>query len=338
MRLSRTLPLLVAALPLTCLAVDTAAAQAAPTARPATAPAAGTVITEPDDSYTPVYDFINAATSTLDMTMYELADATAVKDLVAAADRGVDVRVILDQNREKSNNTEAYNTLTAGGVHVVWADADYAATHQKTITIDDKESLILTANLTSRYYSTGREFGYVDDDQADVAAIEQTFEADFASRSITPDDGDDLVWSPTDSQDQLLGLINGAKTSLDIENEEMAYDTITDALIAAAKRGVDVYVTMTNSYNDYADEFDELTAAGVHVRTYSDSASLYIHAKVISADVGTSTAKIFVGSENFSNASLNENRELGFISTDSSVITTVTDTVISDYKGGTTWS
>lgn len=338
MRFSRTLPVLIAALPLTFAAIDTVPAQAGPVIRPAAAPAADTVITEPDDGYTPVYNFINAATSTLDMTMYELADTTAENDLVAAAGRGVAVRVILDQNREQSNNTDAYDKLTAGGVHVVWADPDYAATHQKTITIDDRESLITTANLTSRYYSTGREFGYVDDDPADVSAIEQTFEADFADKSITPDDGDDLVWSPTDSQSQLLSLINNATTSLDIENEEMAYDTVTNALVAAAKRGVAVYVTMTNSYNDYADEFDELTAAGVHVRTYSESASLYIHAKVIVADEGTSSARAFIGSENFSNASLNENRELGFITTDSTVITPVIDTVISDYEGGTTWS
>jgi len=338
MRLSRTLPLLIAALPLTCAAVDVAPAQASAVVTPAAAPAAGTVITEPDDSYTPIYDFINAATSTLDMTMYELVDTTAENDLVAAAGRGVDVRVVLDQNREQSNNTDAYNKLKAGGVHVVWADPDYAATHQKTITIDGKESLIMTANLTSRYYSTGREFGYVDDDPADVSAIEKTFDADYANTTITPGDGDDLVWSPTDSQNQLLTLINNAKTSLDIENEEMAYDPVTNALIAAAKRGVAVYVTMTNSYDDYADEFDQLTAAGVHVRTYSEDASLYIHAKVIVADQGTTSAQAFIGSENFSNASLNENRELGFITTDSAVITPVINTVISDYEGGTTWS
>jgi hypothetical protein len=32
--------------------------------------------------------------------------------------------------------------------------------------------------------------------------------------SITPSDGDDLVWSPTDAQSRILGVINNATISL----------------------------------------------------------------------------------------------------------------------------
>lgn len=150
------------------------------------ADASGPVITEPADNYQSVYDFINSATTSLDMTMYELVDTTAEQDLANLAAKGVKVRVILDQNREKSSNTSAYNFLSGNGVDVVWADTTYAATHQKTITVDDKTSRILTGNLTSRYYSTTRDFGVVDTDAADVSAIETVFNADFADKSVTP--------------------------------------------------------------------------------------------------------------------------------------------------------
>ena len=54
--------------------------------------------------------------------------------------------------------------------------------------------------------------------------------------------------------------------------------------------------------------FSQLESDGVHVVLYPDTASaLYIHAKVIDVD-GT---KAFIGSENFSTASLDYNRELG---------------------------
>lgn len=303
-------------------------------AAPSAAAASGPLITEPDDGYQSVYDFINSATTSLDMTMYELVDTTAEQDLANMAAKGVKVRVILDQNREKSSNTSAYNFLSDNGVDVEWADTTYAATHQKTITVDDKTSLVLTGNLTSRYYSTTRDFGVVDTDAADVSAIEAVFNADFADKSVTPGDGDDLVWSPTDSQSQLEKVINGATKTLAVENEEMGYAPIVDDLVAAAKRGVDVSVTMTNTDNDYASEFDTLTSGGVHVATYASDASLYIHAKVILADGATG----FIGSENFSNASLNENRELGLITTDSSILSSVGATLQSDYSNATPWS
>src|ERR1700761_8215760 len=56
---------------------------------------------ESDNSVTPVYTFINMATKTLDMTMYEFVDTAAQADLIALAKKGVAVRVILDQNDEK---------------------------------------------------------------------------------------------------------------------------------------------------------------------------------------------------------------------------------------------
>jgi cardiolipin synthase A/B len=315
------------------------AAQPANVVKPATV--TYTLVTEPGDTYTPIYNMINSATSTIDMTMYELTDTTAEQDLANAAARGVTVRVILDQNREKTNNTTAYNFLTGHGVQVHWAWTTYAATHQKTVTIDGTKTAIMSGNLTSQYYSTSRDFAVIENNSYDVAAIEKVFNADFTNTAITPTDGSHLVWSPTDSQAQILPIINNATTSLSIENEEMAYPTVTTALENAAKRGVNVEVTMTNDANDYATEFDALVAAGVHVHTYAYTASLYIHAKVVLADYGTANQILDVGSQNFSNASWNENRELGFITnltSNASLISSVNSTVASDYAGGTNWT
>jgi cardiolipin synthase len=296
------------------------------------------LVTEPTDGYTPIYNFINSAKSTIDMTMYELTDTTAEQDLANAAASGVKVRVILDQNLEKSNNTTAYNYLHSHGVSVVWASKSYAAIHQKSIAVDGATVAIMTGNLTSQYYSTSRDFAVIENNSLDVNAVEKTFNADFAGTSFTPTDGDHLVWSPTDSQTKILGIINGATKSLNIENEEMAYPTVTTALENAAKRGVSVDVTMTNDEDDYATEFDALKAAGVQVHTYAYTASLYIHAKAIVADYGTSNAAVDVGSQNFSNASWNKNRELGFITTSTALITPINAALNSDFAGGKAWS
>ena len=47
---------------------------------------------------------------------------------------------------------------------------------------------------------------------------------------------------------------------------------------------------------------------------------------------------MFVGSENFSSASLTGNRELGLIVNDSAVLSSVDKTVAGDLSGGTPWT
>jgi cardiolipin synthase len=294
---------------------------------------------ESDDSLTPVYTFIKTATKTLDMTMYEFVDTTAQSDLIALAKKGVTVRVILDQNDEKSSNTSAYNALTAGGVQCHWANTKYEATHQKTITVDSKTSMILTANLTSRYYSTTRDFAITDANAADVAEIEKVFNADFLNDTITPTAATSLIWSPNESEASLEAVINGAQHTLLVENEEMSSSAIVTALSNRAKAGVQVTVIMTNDDNEYESEFETLTKAGVKVYTYPDTTTgFYIHAKVMVADYGDSTANAYLGSINFSTASMTENRELGQTLTNSTVLTMLNSALTSDAKGGTLWT
>jgi cardiolipin synthase A/B len=87
-----------------------------------------------------------------------------------------------------------------------------------------------------------------------------------------------------------------------------------------------------SSYRSY---FDQVVNAGGSVVTYSSSGGLYIHAKAIVADSGISAAKEFVGSENFSDNSLNHNRELGLIVSDSGVLSGLESTFNTDFANGT---
>lgn len=324
---------MLVALLLTLLAISEPAATAAsPTV--SYAASVNTLITEPDQGLAPIYSFMQSATTALDMTMYELVDDQAEQILVQLAAKGVAVRVILDQNLESKNNQTAYDYLTQNGVSVNWANPAYAATHQKSIVVDGQSAVIMSLNLTSRYYSTSRDFAVIDTDANDVAAIEAVFNADFNRTAVTPSPSDDLVWSPTESMADMINLINSANSTLQVENEEMGNAKIVTALANAARRGVQVQVTMT--YNSKWDRnCEKLRAAGVQIATYDPKASLYIHAKVILVDYGTPSASAFIGSENFSVASLTENRELGLITSDSTVLSSLNATLSSDFNGGT---
>jgi cardiolipin synthase A/B len=293
----------------------------------------GALIVEPAAGFSPVYGLINGARRSIDVTMYEFADTTAEHDLATAAKRGVQVHVILD-GREKSLNSNTFSYLNSHRVKVVWSSSRFTYTHQKTVVIDGSKAVIMTANLTSKYYPTSRDFLVVDTNRADVAAITAVFDADFAYRTVSPGDGADLVWSPTDSQGHLLALINGATSSLRIYSEEMGDTTVENALVRAAERGVDVQVCGENEDGEYDSAYTKLARAGVHISFYSSSTGFYIHGKVIEADYGTGHARMFVGSENFSRTSLDDNRELGLIISDPAVLSAMARTFAADFRNG----
>jgi cardiolipin synthase A/B len=300
-------------------------------------PTTYTLVTEPDQGLTAIYNLIASAKSSIDMTMYELTDVTVMDAFAKAAGGGVKVRVILDQNEEKTANTPAYNYLQTNKAGVHWANPTYAVTHQKTITVDQATSAIMTLNLTPSAYATTRDFAVITNNAADVAAIETTFNADFTNSSITPPTGDNLVWSPTNSASALLALINGAQTSLLISQEEFSDTQMASALEAALKRGVSVTLVQENQNNQYNAVLTPLKQAGAKIAVYTatKSTAYYIHAKAVLADYGTAQAKLFLGSENFSTDSLGKNRELGLIFSDAACMTGVYSALTADFKNGT---
>jgi cardiolipin synthase len=291
-------------------------------------------VIEPSDGMQPIYSLMSSARHELDMTMYELADPEAVDILESDAARGVIVRVILDRDYSGASvNAAVFSQLRAHGVQVHWAPVG-TIFHQKTVTVDDRTSAIMTLNLTSEYYSSSRDFAVITTDRSDVVAIEEVFATDWTNSGPpqTGPPGANLVWSPG-AEAPILALIRSARHSLLIENEEMDDSDIVDALVAAARRGVVVKVVMTYS-SSWASEFQDLVAAGVKVSTYASDAPLYIHAKVIVVD-GTTA---FLGSQNFSDSSLNYNRELGIITTDPTLVRPIAETVASDFAGATPFS
>ena len=301
--------------------------------------------------------------------MYEDTDTTATAHFKSAADRGVKVRIIFDTNGEKSNNTTAYNTLSGytgsggGSISVVWANTLFNYTHEKSIVVDaaipaKAYAGIFTGNLSSQYYATSRDFLFYENDANDVAAIETTFNSDFSNGGGTkatyspanyvPVTGDHLVWSSTNTsspatvgnaRSAILAVINGATKTLILDEEEMSDSGITTALQNAATRGVSVKLSMTIATGSGTISLlNTMKAAGVQIVEYPSSGNyLYIHAKVIVADYGTSAETVFLGSENCSSNSLNSNRELGLVFTDAmsstapSIIQSLNTTLTSDF-------
>jgi phosphatidylserine/phosphatidylglycerophosphate/cardiolipin synthase-like enzyme len=296
-----------------------------------------TLITLPDDGYQKVYDFIGSAQKSIDMTMYALIDSDAEAALIAAAQRGVAVRVLLNSNASDGGtvgmNQPAYDNLTANGVQVVYAWSG-VLWHQKSIVVDGEKVAIMNCNLVAQYYPILRDFIVITDNKATVAGVETTFQADFTNNMVAPvtgsvPSGSDLVWSPG-AEKQLKELIETARadTTLYVETEQLDSPVLEEALIAAVKRGVTVDFTMTNTA-DFTAGFNTLKAGGVNVHLYPADASLYIQSKAISVNGDT----VYLGSTNFTTTSTDDDRNVGIITTDSEIVKAVTATLAGDFQG-----
>jgi len=287
------------------------------------------LIIMPDDGIEKIEDIIKSANESLDLVVYQLRDANIAKLLVDAHQRGVNVRVILEQLNfiGENLNQETYDFLQSSGVKVKWSAEHFALTHQKTIIVDGKLAVIMTFNLTDKYYVTSRDFGIINTDPEDVKIISDVFNTDWEYKEIVAESGKDLVWSP-DSSEAIFTFIDSAKASLDVYCQEMADERITKALIGAVKRGVVVRVNMTYQ-TSWKPDLSKLVDAGAQVKTYSSSATIYIHAKVIIAD----SNKALVSSQNFSFQSLELNRELGIFIAREDIIKSLKDTFEKDWEG-----
>ncbi|HEY5120036.1 MAG TPA: phospholipase D-like domain-containing protein, partial [Acidimicrobiales bacterium] len=229
-----------------------------------------TAYVEPSAGYGILDHAVALAKHSIDLSMYELEDPTIEADLVTKARAGVLVHVVLDtQYGIKSDNEPAASILTRGGVRVTWAPSSQIF-HAKYLIIDASTLYIGTGNLTAQWYSSTRDFWVRDTNSTDVAAAQATFAADFTHRSARLSTGSgDLVWSPG-SANALVGLINSAKHSLIVENEEMKDSGIESALEGAAQRGVKVEVVMTYD-SSWHSALAQLASAGVHVHVLTPS-------------------------------------------------------------------
>jgi phosphatidylserine/phosphatidylglycerophosphate/cardiolipin synthase-like enzyme len=306
-----------------------------PSAQPPAA-RADRLIIEPDQGMAPIDALLASPRRSLDLTMYELVDPTAEALLADDATRGVRVRVVLDSRLERQRNQPAYDFLRSRGADVVWSSGAFFATHEKAFVIDDATAVVMSLNLTDRYYATSRDAAVVDHDPADVAAIERVFDADLHHAGVGTPAADDLVWSPGQSSADLLALINGARHSLALESEEFTSPAIVRAVTAAARRGVAVTIAMTAS-SAAEPGLNAAVAAGVRVSVMHGESPLYIHAKLLAADAARPGGRAFVGSENLADTSLLHDRELGVVLVDPTLVGQVAGTIADDVRSGQPW-
>ncbi len=285
------------------------------------------VFIEPGDGRAPLLDEIAAARTSIALEVYLVTDNVILSALEAARQRGVAVRVILEQHPfgGDGRQDEIFARLEQAGIAVRWGNPVFRFTHIKTMVVDDAVAIIMNQNITASAFTTNRDFGVVTTQPDAVRTAAALFEADW-TRGAEPDP-DPLVVSPTNARERLLAIVGDARHSLDLYAEVLRDPEMLAALTAAEGRGVDVRLIVSPS-EEFATERSDLAAAGVDIRLAS---SLYIHAKLIVAD----GERAFIGSQNLSATSLDQNRELGIIIDDPVNLARLTRTFEIDFRAGT---
>ncbi len=150
-----------------------------------------TIVT-PDNAIPTIIDLLESASDTLDVQQmyiridwHEGYEDLFMEELVEAAQRGVDVRVILDQKYNKEENLETANYLDSFGIEVKFGDTTKLnAIHNKGVIVDEKAVLVSSINWSNESVTENRETGIIiyDSDVADY--FTDIFEWDWAEGEI----------------------------------------------------------------------------------------------------------------------------------------------------------
>jgi cardiolipin synthase A/B len=280
------------------------------------------VFVEPDDGEQVITNAIANAQKSVWLEIYLLSDRNVIRVLEEAANRGLDVRVMLEPHPfgGGTSPSKTLDMLAAAGVKTQSTNPSFSLTHEKGMIIDGSTVYIMTSNFSRSALggssgSSGyrnREYGIIDTIPQDVQATEEIFVDDW-NRSTVQFNDPNLVVSPINSRNDFTTLINSAHSTLQIEAEEMNDSNIEQALANAAQHGVQVEVILPSASSSSGDSNSQgiatIKQSGVQVR---EDPQLYMHAKIIIVD----NKVAFIGSENISTQSLDQNRELGILVSD----------------------
>lgn len=252
-----------------------------------------------------ITSFIDGAQDTLDVAMYLFTVDAIANRLVAAKQRGVAVRVLFDPDH--AGNDDTRTDLAAAGVTVRDAPSLYAFSHAKYMIADGEAALIMSANFNVDAMNNERNYGVIDRDPDDLADLQAIYDQDWAAGGGEPAQLADLactrlVASPTNAKPRLVELIDGARSTLEVEALYISEVGVRDAILAAKQRGVAVRVILERG-SDNLETKQLLLANGIAVH---DASGFFNHAKLIIAD-----GVAFVGSQNFSTSAMTRNREIG---------------------------
>ena len=109
------------------------------------------VFVEPDDGEQVITNAIESAQKSIWLEIYILSDRNVIRALEDAANRGLDVRVMLEPNPigGGTSPSKTLDTLAASGVKTQFTNPSFSLTHEKGMIIDGSSALYHDIELFS---------------------------------------------------------------------------------------------------------------------------------------------------------------------------------------------
>lgn len=257
---------------------------------------------------------INQAESTIDMAIYGYSRVPAIeKAFENAIKRGVKIRLVYDLDSQGKNIYEDTSRITKL-IPQNKSDAVKEIMHNKFYIFDDKILITGSANLSHTDMSGFNSNSIVVINSSEAAKIykeefEQMFGGKFhTEKEVKIKDKTDLgiYFSPQDKSitNAVLPLIRGAKKYIYIPTFVLTENRVTEELISAKKRGVDIKIIIDalNASSRYS-KHQILRNSGVLVKTENYAGKMHSKSMIVDDEY------VLIGSMNFSYSGENKNDE-----------------------------
>jgi len=233
-----------------------------------------------------------------------------ITELEKSAQRGVEVRILLDDNI--AHNQRTVNSLKGIKNIEIRLDSPQKTTHNKMLIVDGETVLIGSTNWTDSSLGSANEANVIINNQEIAAYLEDFFDKLWldSSRDISPFKsfrGDivllldrqyfDAVYEAMKkAQKRIWVMVYGFKINKDRKSRG---DLLAEEIIKAAQRGLETKVFLEKSdFNQYLNEMNRETKEYLKkngVETKLDREDIITHAKVIIID-----DSVFLGATNWS--------------------------------------
>jgi len=327
-----------------------------------------TTFVSPDSSGDMFSYVVNQASGQVLLNVYEFSSPLMADTLISARQRGVDVRIVLEGGPVGGitpEEKEVIRKMTDQGIPVSIMEsrpgtpAPYRYDHAKYLVIDRRAVLLTSENFKYSGFPpagmTGnRGWGVYLEDPALAEYFSMVYMTDSHGRSVTAYNGSagnpeslplgkhTVEFPPgfftgatvfpviaPDTSSQIIGMINSADKSIEIEQAYITNDTTSrlnpylSAAINASRRGVQVRVLLDSYWYNIEDEKDNDEMVDI-INRIGKSENVPLEArcadlaligvdKIHNKGVIVDNQRVLVSSINWNSVSPNFNREAGVI-------------------------
>jgi phosphatidylserine/phosphatidylglycerophosphate/cardiolipin synthase-like enzyme len=296
------------------------------------------IIILPDDTGKEIISAIETAEKSILIKMFLFSDPELIKAVIAAKDRGVKVKVMLNPARRngEEENEDTRKLLEDAGIEVRDSNPSFVITHEKSMVVDNKIGFVKSLNWETKNLTETRDYAIITHHKNEVEEIALCFEADWERIEFNPGEHAHLIWCSNNGRTRIANFIDEAKHTLFVQNERFQDLVIIERIVRAASRGVKVHVMARPPHTLKMEKLVEgvgglriMEDVGIKIHKLKH---LKLHGKMLLAD----SSRAIVGSINLTPGSFDHRRELAIEVHDPAVIERLLQIAHADWENSHT--